>query len=732
MYKNHMNHKKRKWNVLYVLVLSALFALSINLSVYADEIEESSNRFETTFAMTTNSLCDETVEVDFEEEFVTGEYLPDDNVLLEGYIDELTTQKNPVLKNDDIITERYCLRKNTLGEHDQKIYNAISWLVKQTAAGDTDATSVFINVSKYLEKTQFTLDELGGDPTQSVINSLLLQKISDYNKNIIFSNITAEHPYELYWFDKTRGMGFKAKLSYSKKTINDVVTYTLTDKCGITITCYVSSDYSVSGDSGTSFIDVNKTKAASETVSNAVTIVNNAANLANDYDKLMFYRNAICNLVEYDYGVMNTGRAYGDPWQLINVFDNDPSTNVVCEGYSKAFKYLCDLTVFNNKSIEAYLVTGNLNEDAHMWNIVRMDNGKYYLVDITNSDECPEKTMFLVGGQLLDDNDPYFGYHVSSVGLSLDYVYDDNTKSIFNEELLIDDMTYLESIEENPVIVHVNDISIEDVLDTLTIGKSVQLSVSIFPQNATDTSVVWKSSNEKIATVSDKGLVTGKSSGTVTISVISVDREMSDTCTITVTESVTPTPTPVPTTPTPAPQPTPAPTPAPQTIEPTDIKLNRSKISIVKGSVFKLKANVYPSNATNKKIKWKSSNKKVAVIDKNGKVTGKKKGVAVIMAITNNGKSSTCKVTVKNPVRAKSVRLNKSKVTIKAGKTFRLKATIKPKNATNKKVTWSSKNKKIAIVDKDGNVKGLKKGVTTIVVTTKEGRKKAKCKVIVK
>ena len=84
---------------------------------------------------------------------------------------------------------------------------------------------------------------------------------------------------------------------------------------------------------------------------------------------------------------------YGDPWQMIHVFDNDPDTEVVCEGYSKAFQFLCDMTTFNRRKIESHLVTGLLGGSgatgagAHMWNVVHMDDRNNYLVDVTNCDD---------------------------------------------------------------------------------------------------------------------------------------------------------------------------------------------------------------------------------------------------------------------------------------------------------------------------------------------------------
>ena len=140
-----------------------------------------------------------------------------------------------------------------------------------------------------------------------------------------------------------------------------------------------------------------------------------------------------------------------------------------------------------------------------------------------------------------------------------------------------------------------------------------------------------------------------------------------------------------------------------------------------------------PSNSTNKKVKWKSSNKKVATVEKNGKVKGIKKGTTTITVTTVDGKkTAVCKITVKNPVKVKSVKLNKKTASVKRGKTIKLKATIVPKNATNKEVTWKSSNKKVAAVDMNGKVKGIKEGIATITVTTKDGKKKASCRITVK
>ena len=132
-------------------------------------------------------------------------------------------------------------------------------------------------------------------------------------------------------------------------------------------------------------VDSRMVKTAKKAASNAKMIVNEFKNMS-EPEKLAAYKEMICYLTDYnDEAISDSyGDKYGDPWQLIWVFDWDESTNVVCEGYSKAFQYLCDLS-----DITCYTVTGDMDggtgAGAHMWNIVEQD-GRYYIADITNSD----------------------------------------------------------------------------------------------------------------------------------------------------------------------------------------------------------------------------------------------------------------------------------------------------------------------------------------------------------
>ena len=170
----------------------------------------------------------------------------------------------------------------------------------------------------------------------------------------------------------------------------------------------------------------------------------------------------------------------------------------------------------------------------------------------------------------------------------------------------------------------------------------------------------------------------------------------------------------------------------------TKVSLSEKSVVLVKGRSTTVKVKVSPTNATNKKLKWTTSNSKVAVVNSQGKITAKGRGNATIkvMALDGSNKYATVKVTVKQPVT--SVKLNRNSAILKVKgkakqKTVTLNATVNPKNANNKAVSWKSSNSKIATVNRKGKVTAKKKGTCFITATAKDGSKKsAKCKIVVK
>ena len=180
-------------------------------------------------------------------------------------------------------------------------------------------------------------------------------------------------------------------------------------------------------------VDSVKTARAQTAAANAQSIVYAHA-FEPTLEKLRSYKDEICNLTSYNYEAAAGGIAYGDPWQVIYVFDGDPDTKVVCEGYSKAFEYLCDMSSFDS-GICCYSVTGTTS-GKHMWNIVTLEPGKNVLADITNCDTGmigADDLLFLVGyteGSVADS------YRFACKGSTMTYTYDQDTRDLMTVEQL--------------------------------------------------------------------------------------------------------------------------------------------------------------------------------------------------------------------------------------------------------------------------------------------------------
>lgn len=245
--------------------------------------------------------------------------------------------------------------------------------------------------------------------------------------------------------------------------------------------------------------------------------------------------------------------------------------------------------------------------------------------------------------------------------------------------------------------VYTESIKLSKTKVTLLSGKSTKLTVKLTPSNANK--IIWQSSNPRIATV-ENGVVKANKKGQATITVKTTDgTNLSAKCTVTVKQSV------------------------------ASIKLNKTLITNKKGSKVKLKATVKPSKADNRIIKWQTSNKKVATVNKKGNVKITGKGYAIITCKSADGSGVNGRCVVNNSSKAKSIKLNKTKLNVKANKAAKLKATVKGKC---KAVSFVSKNNKIATVNDSGVVTGIEKGKTTIIAKTMDGSKKSvKCTVTV-
>lgn len=157
-------------------------------------------------------------------------------------------------------------------------------------------------------------------------------------------------------------------------------------------------------------------------------------------------------------------------------------------------------------------------------------------------------------------------------------------------------------------------------------GETVQLTATVLPEDATDKSVTWATSDEAVATVDDNGLVTAVGAGTASITATTVDgSELTASCTVTVEPSV---------------------------VLATSIALNQTSAEVTESETLQLTATVLPEDATDKSVTWSTSDEAVATVDQNGLVTALAMGTATITAMTNDGSdlSATCVVHVTSPV----------------------------------------------------------------------------------
>lgn len=175
----------------------------------------------------------------------------------------------------------------------------------------------------------------------------------------------------------------------------------------------------------------------------------------------------------------------------------------------------------------------------------------------------------------------------------------------------------------------------------------------------------------------------------------------------------------------------------PSKVKVSSIKIS-GKTSLLTGKSTKLTAVVYPSNASNKELKWSSSNTKYAVVSTSGRVTAKAAGAGKTVTITakakdGSGKKAAFKIKLKGPV--KKITLKGSK-TLKVGKTTRIRATVTVGRGGSKALTWSSSNEKYAAVSSKGVIKAKKAGkgkTVKITARAKDGSgKKAAIKIRIK
>ena len=225
-------------------------------------------------------------------------------------------------------------------------------------------------------------------------------------------------------------------------------------------------------------------------------------------------------------------------------------------------------------------------------------------------------------------------------------------------------------------------------------GQTEVLVATIIPEDASDKTVTWSSSNNSIATVDKSGKVTAKNGGSAIITARA--GEKTATCSVIVTVPV------------------------------ESITLNKTEVTIEKGKSEILIATIDPNDATDKTVTWSSADNNIAEVSQDGKVTAKNGGNVIITA-SSGDVSAFCSVTVTIPVT--NIRLNKSELPLIKGQQEVLTATVEPEEATDKTVSWSSSDESIVSVDQNGQLLAVNAGAA--IVTAKSGTKSATCSVTV-
>ena len=219
------------------------------------------------------------------------------------------------------------------------------------------------------------------------------------------------------------------------------------------------------------------------------------------------------------------------------------------------------------------------------------------------------------------------------------------------------------------VVIPVEEVRIPESAE-LARGKTLTLKPEYLPENATEKKVKWTSLSPKVASVTSGGVVKGLKAGTAVIRA-KTDNGVIAECTVTVYNPV------------------------------TQVKLNRTSLTLSLYEQKTLTATYLPKNAAHTLITWSSSNKKVATVDENGLVTGLAKGKCTITAKSENGKTAKCTVTV-NEYLPKRILIQKRYWTMNPGDEGQLECTFSPANTSDKTLIYSSSAPEIVSVDENG------------------------------
>ncbi len=258
------------------------------------------------------------------------------------------------------------------------------------------------------------------------------------------------------------------------------------------------------------------------------------------------------------------------------------------------------------------------------------------------------------------------------------------------------------NLPDDEEYIAVNSVSLNETILLLNGGETFQLVSTVSPFNASNHKVTWESSYPTVASIDNKGLVTGLTAGETTITVTTEDGKHTATCKVTVEIAV------------------------------TSLQLDVTKLSMKIGKTDYIDVIITPSNADVNALVWSSSDEDVATVSK-GLVTAHNIGKTTIkVATADNSHFATCEVTVSEETPVTGITLTPQSVEMSVGTVQQLTASVIPANATNQTIHWQSGNATVASVDDTGLITAENAGSTIILATTEEGNYATYCMVTVK
>ena len=257
---------------------------------------------------------------------------------------------------------------------------------------------------------------------------------------------------------------------------------------------------------------------------------------------------------------------------------------------------------------------------------------------------------------------------------------------------------------ENPNFVHIDEIKMKTEELNLNKGENGWVGVTYSPSNASNKVLTWKSSNEEVVTVRE-GNVKAVGEGKAVLTATSEDGGKTTSCIVTVVD--------------------------PKFVHIDEIKMKTEELNLNKGENGWIGVTYNPSNASNKVLTWKSSNEDVAIV-REGNVKAVGEGTVILTATSEDGgKTASCKVIVTGGKKhLENIALKTTTLEMKPGEGKTIYVEYNPSDVEDKVLYWTSNNEKVVTV-REGYVKAVGEGTTTITATSRDGNKTATCKITV-